>query len=151
MTFVQVQKAPDGSESSRWIRIQTVALFYPKCANSQNMKSQRSISNELQYKAKHDFILISKKICNDIFVIQIFLCDKRMATPQKCLFFSGLQRIGQVFFWPFQHCLAFYLNFYLTNRIEKTAVHSIVKMGDHAMLCCVKGYLIIVEYSNQGK
>jgi len=63
------QKAPDGSESSRWIRIQTVALFYPKCANSQNMKSQRSISNELQYKAKHDFILISKKICNDIFVI----------------------------------------------------------------------------------
>jgi len=34
----------------------------PKAAISQIMKSQRRISNELQYKAKQDLISISKKI-----------------------------------------------------------------------------------------
>jgi len=33
-----------------------------KCAISQTMKSQRSISNELQYNAKEDLILISNNL-----------------------------------------------------------------------------------------
>jgi len=47
------------TESCRWISMQTVASFYQKCAISQTMKSQgRSV---LQYNAKQDLILISKK------------------------------------------------------------------------------------------
>jgi len=58
-----------GAESYRWISMQTVTPLYPKCAVSQTVKSQRSISNELQYNAKQDLISISKKICNDTLVI----------------------------------------------------------------------------------
>jgi len=58
-----------GAESYQWISMQTVAPLYPNCAISQTMKSQRSISNELQCKAKQDLISISKKISNDILVI----------------------------------------------------------------------------------
>jgi len=47
------------TESCRWIRVQTVAPFYPKCAISRTIKIQgRSV---LQYNAKQDLILISKK------------------------------------------------------------------------------------------
>jgi len=46
-------------ERCRWISIQTVALFYPKCAISQTTKSQRSINNDLQYNSKQDLILIA--------------------------------------------------------------------------------------------
>jgi len=53
-----------GAESCRRIGVQIVALFYPKCAFSQTMKSQRS--NELQYNAKQDLIFIS-----DIFFLVI--------------------------------------------------------------------------------
>jgi len=38
--------------SCHWISMQTIALLYPKCAISQAMKSERSISNELQYSAR---------------------------------------------------------------------------------------------------
>jgi len=58
-----------GAESCRWISVQTVAPLHSKCAISQTMKSQRSISNKVQYEAKQDLIWISKKICNDILVI----------------------------------------------------------------------------------
>jgi len=51
-----------GAGSCRWISVQTVASVYSKCAISQIMKGQRSISNELQNQAKKDFILMSKKI-----------------------------------------------------------------------------------------
>jgi len=54
-----------GAESFRRITMQTVAALYPNCAISQSMKSQRSISNELQYNAKQDLIAVSKKIFND--------------------------------------------------------------------------------------
>jgi len=37
-----------GAESCQWISMQTVAPLYPKCAISQTVKSQRSISNEIQ-------------------------------------------------------------------------------------------------------
>jgi len=50
-----------GAENCRWISVQTVAPLYPKCAISPTMKSQKSISNELQCNAKQDLILISKK------------------------------------------------------------------------------------------
>jgi len=40
-----------GAESCQWISMQTVAPLYPKSAISQTMKSQRSISTALQYKA----------------------------------------------------------------------------------------------------
>jgi len=69
--------------------MQTVAPLYPKCAISQIMKSQWS-SNELQYKAKEDFISISKYISSDIIVISVFFCDGRIAIPN----------FG--FFWPFK-------------------------------------------------
>jgi len=62
MTFIWVQ-------SCRWTSMQTVAPLHPKCAISQTMKSQRSISNKLQYKAKQDLIQISKKIYNEMLVI----------------------------------------------------------------------------------
>jgi len=58
------------AESCRWISMLTVAPFYPKCA--QTMQSQRSISNELQYEANQGLSQISKKISNDIHVIQMF-------------------------------------------------------------------------------
>ena len=58
-----------GAESCQWISMQSVAPLYPKCAISQTMKIRRSISNELQYKAKQDLIQISKKISNEILVI----------------------------------------------------------------------------------
>jgi len=50
-------------ERCRWISMQTVAPLYRKCAisQSQTMKSQRSISNELHYNAKIDLIAILKK------------------------------------------------------------------------------------------
>jgi len=35
-----------GAENCRRIRMQTVVPLYPKCAISQTMKSQRTISNE---------------------------------------------------------------------------------------------------------
>jgi len=61
------------TESCLWISMQTVAPFYPKSAISQTMKSQgRSV---LQYNAKHDVILISKKNF-DIFVILMFFVTK---------------------------------------------------------------------------
>jgi len=50
-----------------WISMQTVALLYPKCAFSQNMKNQgRSV---VEYNAKQDSILISKKIFFDMLVV----------------------------------------------------------------------------------
>jgi len=42
------------AESCRWIAMQTVAPFYSKRAISRSMKSQKSISNVLQYNAKQD-------------------------------------------------------------------------------------------------
>ena len=52
-----------GAESCRWINMQILATFNPKCAisQSQTMKSQRSISNELQNNANMDLISIFKK------------------------------------------------------------------------------------------
>ena len=58
-----------GAESCRWISTQTVGPLYSKCAISQAMKNQRSISNELQYQAKQDLISSQKKISGDILVI----------------------------------------------------------------------------------
>jgi len=49
-----------GSESRRWISVQSAVPFYPQCAVSPIMKSQRSIGNEFQFKAKQDVILLSK-------------------------------------------------------------------------------------------
>jgi len=71
------------------------------------MKNQRNISNELffrtyqlQYQIKQDLIQISKKICNEILVIKMFLCDKGIAIPQTNFgLFSGLEIIGLAFFW----------------------------------------------------
>jgi len=40
-----------GAGRCQWISMQTVTPLYPKCAISQTVKSQRRISNELQYKA----------------------------------------------------------------------------------------------------
>jgi len=55
------------AQSGRWVGMQTVAPFYPKCAISQNMKNQgRSM---LQYNAMQNLILISKKIFSDILAI----------------------------------------------------------------------------------
>jgi len=65
MTFVWVQKAADGSVRKLWHQ-----WTYPKCAISRTMKSQGSIRNyKVQYDAKQDLILISKKISYDILVI----------------------------------------------------------------------------------
>jgi len=64
-----------------WISVKTVAPLYPKCAFPQTMRSQRSLNDELQNKAKQDLISISKKISNDILVIWMFLCDKGIAMP----------------------------------------------------------------------
>jgi len=84
------------TESCRWTSMQTVAPFYPKCAISRSMKSQgRSV---LQYNAKQDLILISKKqnwySCNlDVF------CDKGIAILQSLPFFWPLNsQFG--LFWP---------------------------------------------------
>jgi len=43
-----------GAERCRWISMQTVAPLYAKCAmpQSQTKRSQRNISNELQYISK---------------------------------------------------------------------------------------------------
>jgi len=59
------------AESCRWISMQTVAPLYLRYAilQLQTMQSQRSISKELQYKAKLDLIQISKKNFIDILVI----------------------------------------------------------------------------------
>jgi len=57
-----------GAESCRWISMQTVAASYPNCAILQTMKSQISISNELQYNAMQDLILISTKSSYDTFL-----------------------------------------------------------------------------------
>jgi len=86
-----------GAESCRWIKIQAVALFYPKCAISQNMKSQRSISNELQYNAKQDLILIS----NNVFDTLAF----------QCFFVTGMviPQIEFGFFWPLNNRFRFLL------------------------------------------
>jgi len=46
------------AESFRWISMQIVAQFYPKCAISQNMKSQGM--SVLQHNGKQDLILILK-------------------------------------------------------------------------------------------
>jgi len=102
--------------------MQTVAPFYPKCAISQTMKSQgRSV---LQYNAKEDLILISKKklfSCNfDVF------CDKGMAIPQiKFGFFSGLQTVGLAFFWPL-FCIVW---LFIENFIWQPCpyVHTLIK------------------------
>jgi len=58
-----------GKEVFRWISVQTVASLYPKCAISQTTKSQRSIGNELQYKAMQELISISEKMSDDFLVI----------------------------------------------------------------------------------
>jgi len=47
------------------------------------MRSQRSLNDELQYKAKQDLISISKKISDAVLVIWMFLCDKGIAMPQR--------------------------------------------------------------------
>ena len=47
------------TESCRWISMQTVAPFYTKCAISRSMKNK--VRSVLQYNAKQDLILISKK------------------------------------------------------------------------------------------
>jgi len=64
-----------GAEIYRWISIQTVALFYPKCAISKTLKSPRSISNELQYNDKQDLTLISN-IAFLILVIETIFVTK---------------------------------------------------------------------------
>jgi len=51
-----------GAKNSSSIIMQTVAPLYLKSAISQTMKSQRNISNELQYNAEQALIFISKKI-----------------------------------------------------------------------------------------
>jgi len=57
-----------------WISMQTIALLYPKCAISQNMKNQeRSV---LLYETKQDSILISKKKIFDMLVIWMFFVAK---------------------------------------------------------------------------
>jgi len=43
---------------------------------SQTTNSQKSITKKLYYKAKQDSMSISKKISNDILVIQIFFLTK---------------------------------------------------------------------------
>jgi len=84
------------TESCRWTSMQTVAPFYPKCAISRSMKSQaRSV---LQYNAKQDLILISKKqnwySCNlDVF------CDKGIAILQSLPFFWPLNSQFGLFFF----------------------------------------------------
>jgi len=49
-----------GPESCRWISMQTMAPLYLTCGTSQTMKSLRSISDELQCKARQNLISISK-------------------------------------------------------------------------------------------
>jgi len=50
-----------GAESCRWISVQTVAPCYPKRAISQTIKSQRNISNMLQYNARQDLPQFRRK------------------------------------------------------------------------------------------
>jgi len=77
MTFTWVQKAADGPVCKLWHHC-------TQCATSQTMKpsvqphkpSLRSISNELQCKAKQDFISISKKISSDILGIEMFFVSR---------------------------------------------------------------------------
>ena len=96
-----MQKDADG------VSLQTKAPVHPKCAISQTMKSQRSISNELQYKAKQGLILFQKNY-NHIFIIYLFVCDKGIAIPQtKFASIWPLNNRFGLFLASFQHCLAF--------------------------------------------
>jgi len=101
MTFVWVQKAVDRSVC-KLLHYCTQSV---KCAISQTMKSQgRSV---LQYNAKQDLILISKKNFFDMLVIYVFFCDKRMVIPLiKLSFFLAFKQSV----WPFSglFLLAFY-------------------------------------------
>ena len=50
-----------GAERCRWLSMQTVAPLYAKCVISQIMKSQRSITNELQHNVKIGLVSILNK------------------------------------------------------------------------------------------
>ena len=95
------------AESCRWIRMQIVSPFYPKCAISQNMKSQgRSV---LQHNAKQDLTLISKKKIFYSYNLDVF-CDKGMAIPQiKFGFFLAFKQSVWPF-WPLFKNLKIFLN-----------------------------------------
>jgi len=65
-----------------------------QCANW----SKRSLSDELQCKAKQDLISISRKTSNDILVFWMFLRDKGTAMPQRMFgYFLALTQSV----WPF--------------------------------------------------
>ena len=92
-----------GAERYQWISMQIVAPLYPKCAISQIMKSQKSISNEFQCNAKQNVTLISKKN-SYILVIYVSLCDKRTAIPQIKSFFLAFKP-SVLFLVSFSHHL----------------------------------------------
>jgi len=89
-----------GAESRQWINMQIVAPLYPKCAISQTTKNQKSISNELQYKAKQDVISISKNISTDTHVVYVSLRQRNSNTQAK---------FG--FFWPLNNPFGFSASF----------------------------------------
>ena len=105
-----------GAESCRWISIQTVALLYPKCALSQTMKSQRSISNNelqppTQREARVNLIVISKTFfwysCN----LNVFLWQRNGNTANKVWLFLAFKQSA----WPF---LAFFSTVWLFIQIS---------------------------------